>query len=95
MNGFKWTKCSSSNMTFNDDNLQNFSLFQRKKGRNNMKINKKRQNNDMVHNQMQGQVCHGSLTNTINEESPCSRTKVENILHLPTINDIFKVIGSY
>ncbi len=57
-----------------------------------MKINKRRQNNDMVHNQMQGQICHGSLSNTINEEFPCSRTKVEDILHLPTINDIFKVV---
>jgi hypothetical protein len=92
MNGFKWTKCSSRNMTFNDDNLQDFSLFQRKSGKKNMKINKRRQNNDMVHNQMQGQVCHGSLSNTINEEFPCSRIKVENILHLPTINDIFKVV---
>jgi hypothetical protein len=57
-----------------------------------MKINKRRQNNDMVHNQMQGQVCHGSLSNTINEEFPCLKTKVENILHLPTIDDIFKVV---
>jgi hypothetical protein len=57
-----------------------------------MKINNRKQNNDMIHNQMQGQVCHGSLSNTINEEFPCSRTKVENILHLPTINDIFKVV---
>jgi hypothetical protein len=79
-------------MTFNDDNLQDFSLFQRKRGKNNMKINKRRKNNDMVHNQMQGQICHGSLSNTIDEEIPCSRTKVEDILHLPTINDIFKVV---
>ncbi len=57
-----------------------------------MKINKRRQNNDMVHNQMQGQICHGSLSNTINEEVPCSRTKVEDILHLPTIDDIFQVV---
>jgi hypothetical protein len=67
-------------------------LYSKKRGGNNMKINKRRQNNDMVHNQMQGQICHGLLSNTINEESPCSRTKVEDILHLPTINDIFKVV---
>jgi hypothetical protein len=79
-------------MTFNDDNLQDFSLFQRKRGKNNMKIIKRRQNNDMVHNQMQSKVCHGSLSNTINEEFPCSRTKVEDILHLPTINDTFKMV---
>jgi hypothetical protein len=79
-------------MTFNDDNLQDFFLFQRKRGKNSMNINKRRQNNDMVHNQMQGQVCHGSLSNTINEEFPCSRTKVKDIIHLPTINDIFKVV---
>jgi len=42
MNGFKWTKCSSSNMTFNDDDLQNFSLFQKRRGKNNMKINKRK-----------------------------------------------------
>ncbi len=79
-------------MTFNDDNLQNFSLFQKTRGKNNMKINKRRKNNDKVHNQMQGQICHGSLFNTVDEEFPCSRTKVEDILHLPTINDIFKVV---
>jgi hypothetical protein len=67
-------------------------LFQKKGGNYNMKINKRKQNNDMVHNQMQGQVCHGSLSNTINEEFPCLRTKVEDIFHLPTIDNIFKVV---
>ncbi len=29
-------------MTFNDDDLQNFSLFQKRRGKNNMKINKRK-----------------------------------------------------
>jgi hypothetical protein len=92
MNGFQWTKCSSSNKTFNDDNLQDFFFIPKKKGKKQYEDKQEKKNNDMVHNQMQGQICHGSLSNTIDEELPCSRTKVEDILHLPTINDIFKVV---